>query len=696
MKKHLFLGCAFVLSITASAQYGRHIAKPSSLGKSGLRPVEKTEPSSINLVSVPTKNFIKPKSKQNTNAKISAVTATRFTGSMNAFGVLVSQSKPLSYNAAINTVAFVHRKSATYTPSSNSNSGSIVVMYSNNPCTSWDSTCIFSDAANFGRYPQGGIYNPLGNTNMNNAYVVGCGPYTDNVAWPGNFYASKQITTPGNPTPGVDQQSMDNNALPANMTKRSFSRYFFSTVDGGLVRSISEIINDPNSTAAGPNGYGARGAGMVKGQFTAGAFVWSIDSFIPSCVTDVSGDKQMYSLGSQAWSEDGVTGYAILIGARTGATGSMMGWQPIVYKTTNSGVSWVLLPANDFATPMFQGLVDRIYPVASNTNMVAPFFNPGEGFDATVDINGNLHYVTTVLGSSSTHPDSLAYTDQFGTENYSWDFSGPFEFPTIYDFYTTSSGGWWYHIVDSMGCMGPSGVAGYPGYNTNPWNDGSGGRIDLDARIHVRRTADGKKIFYTWADSDPSIVGSNWNIFPNLFMKGYDVTLDKTTTTFSASAGVTNIEGACYFHYTSGRAISTGTTGFEIPMTVSFNNSYNGGVPVDHYYICGAAVAANAFTINPMRPTGINSGDNSGITYEAGNYPNPAHDMTTVSVNMKEAKDFNISLYNTVGQLIRTIDAKGEKGLNTVEMDLTGLNAGIYFYTVKVGNSSVTNKLIIE
>jgi hypothetical protein len=696
MKKHLFLGCAFILSVSAYSQSGRYAVKPSTVGKSGLRPVEKIESSSPSLIIQPANGIVKLKSKTNFSSKVSVVSAMRFTGSMNAFGVIVSQSKPLSYNAGINTVAFVHRKSPTYTPSSNGNSGSIVVMYSSNPCTSWDSTCIWANSLNLARYPQGGIYNPLGNTNKNNAYVVGMGPYTDGSTWPGNWYASKQITTPGNTTAGADQQSMTNSALPTTMRKHGFSRYSFASVDGGLVRSIGEILNDMNSTSAGPNGYGTRGAAMVKGLFSAGAFTWSIDSFVPSCVTDVNGDKQMYSLASQAWSENGITGYVVLTGARTGASGSMNGWQPIVYKTTNSGASWSLLPANDFTTPMFKGLTDRLYPVGTNSNLIVPFFNPGEGFDATVDINGNLHYVTTVLGTSSTHPDSLAYTYQFGTESYSWDFTGSFGYPTIYDFYTTTAGGWDYHIVDSMACMGPSGTSGYPGYGSNPWSDGSGSRIGLDARIQVSRTADGKKIFYTWTDSDPSVAGVNWNIFPDLNVKGYDVTIDKATPRFNMTQGVMNADAQAYFHYASSRAISNGTVSFDIPVTISYNSTFNGGAAMDHYYLCGTNVAANAFTVNPMRPTGIESAAATAVNYEVGNYPNPAHDMTVISVNLKEGKDFSISLYNTVGQLIKTVNVNGNKGANTIEMNLQGLNAGIYFYTVNVGNSKLTNKLVIE
>src|SRR5688572_18288559 len=67
--------------------------------------------------------------------KTTAVTASRFTGSMNIFTVLLSESKPLQYCPNVNAVSFIHRKSSTYTASSNSNSGTIVGMYSTNTGT---------------------------------------------------------------------------------------------------------------------------------------------------------------------------------------------------------------------------------------------------------------------------------------------------------------------------------------------------------------------------------------------------------------------------------------------------------------------------------------------------------------------------------------------------------------------------------
>ena len=144
---------------------------------------------------------------------------------MNAFGVLVSESKPLNYYPALNAVTFIHRKSITYTPTSNGNSGSIVGMYTTNNGTTWDSTCIWASGSDLARYPQGGLYNPLGNTNVNNAYLLGMGPVTNGTTWTGNWYASKSLLGGGTATPGADQQSILN--ASASIKKHHFSRYSF-------------------------------------------------------------------------------------------------------------------------------------------------------------------------------------------------------------------------------------------------------------------------------------------------------------------------------------------------------------------------------------------------------------------------------------------------------------------------------------
>jgi hypothetical protein len=97
-----------------------------------------------------------------------------------------------------------------------------------------------------------------------------------------------------------------------------------------------------------------------------------------------------------------------------------------------------------------------------------------------------------------------------------------------------------------------------------------------------------------------------------------------------------------------------------------------------------------------MRPTGINDNVNESITYDVINYPNPASGLTTISVVLKQASDFDVTVYNAIGQAIQTIKVNGQNGANNVNLDLSNLSAGIYIYTVKVGASSVTKKLIVE
>lgn len=695
MNKPLLLGSALLVAISAYSQNGR--IKPSGAIERAPKKIEYSDATNHNSTSAVVGPVKHVSPKVNSASKIMA--ATKFTGSMNVFGYLVSQSKPLTYNAGINTVAFVHRKSQYYNAASNSNSGTIVAMIGTNAGTVWDSTCIWANASNLARYPQGGIYNPLGNTNKNNAYIVGMGPITGGSGWLGNWYASKSLSGAGTNAAGADQQAMLN-ASPT-LKKHEFSRYGFTAIDGGLVRSIGTIWNDANNTTSAA-AQGLRGAIMAKGQFNAGAFVWSVDSFVPATTLHSAGQKNIGGTPSQAWSEDGVIGYVVMLGSRASETLSATrvnakgGYQPIVYKTTNSGASWTLLPAEDFASPTnFRGVWDRTYPIVSSSVTTIPNFSGSEGFDVTVDINGNLHFVSMTYGHYSNHTDSLGYRYVFGTEQYSYA-SGNFNWPIIYDFYTKSSGGWSYHMVDSMYSEGPSGTSGQPGYNTNSWTDGSGAKMDLDARIQVSRSVDGKKILYSWTESDTSFSGTKWNIYPDIIMKGYDVTIDKVTPRVQVTNGVTNVTSSAFYHYMSNKAIGSSSVCMEVPFTVTYNGGLDGSVAVDTYYLNGTQICPTSFSVNPLRPVGVNEATKAEVNFEVVNYPNPASGSTTILVGLKDAKAFEVAIYNAVGQLVDTYKVNGHIGGNEIHIDLNNFSAGVYVYNVKVGNSTVTKKLIVQ
>lgn len=630
--------------------------------------------------------------KTNNEQKISTVTANRFTGSMNAFGVLISESKPLQYNPAVNAISFIHRKSPTYVASSNNNSGAIVAMYSTNNGLSWDSTCIWANSLNFGRNPQGAIWSPPGNTNLINTYMVGCGPLNNGAGWDGNWYASKPLSGGGTSTPGIDQQT-HLSSFPI-LKKHEFSHYSFTAIEGGQIRSIGNLMSDPNGVSNVTRGL--RGAAMVKGQFNAGAFVWSVDSFVPCIMNRADGSKYINEKMIQAWDENGIIGYAIMLGVRCSVGPCLKSYQPIVYKTTNSGASWILMTAANFATYPF--LLDRLYPVNTNSSAIVPYFSSNEGIDATVDFNGNLHLACTVLGAYSAHNDSLDYIHSFGSQQYSYSY-GKFGFPTIYDFYTTSSGGWNIHVVDSMGTEAPIGSFGSL---ANIWSNGMIGKLDYNARIQMSRTKDGKKLFYSWSESDSSVVGLKWNIYPDIKISGFDITTNKRTQRFNASYGVLYADQESYFHYMSPKTISTGTTSFEIPLTISHNAWADGSIPMNHFHLKGATMTATDFTINASMFGG--SGFSTCFTLDMENgakengayyiYPNPTSDEISIALKNYKIQTISVEILDISGRILKRDNKTVTEGENSIPLKLTDYQSGLYFIKLSIDGHSETVKII--
>ncbi len=79
------------------------------------------------------------------------------------------------------------------------------------------------------------------------------------------------------------------------------------------------------------------------------------------------------------------------------------------------------------------------------------------------------------------------------------------------------------------------------------------------------------------------------------------------------------------------------------------------------------------------------------------NYPNPFNETSTVNVNIRNTSTLSLEVVNMMGQLVYTIDAGIAKpGMNTLVIDGSDLTPGIYFYTVKAGDSAITKKMIVD
>jgi hypothetical protein len=79
------------------------------------------------------------------------------------------------------------------------------------------------------------------------------------------------------------------------------------------------------------------------------------------------------------------------------------------------------------------------------------------------------------------------------------------------------------------------------------------------------------------------------------------------------------------------------------------------------------------------------------------NSPNPFRGESSVFVNVHHATDLSLQVVNMMGQVVYTHNAgRVGAGLNRLTIDGSKLSRGVYFYTVKAGETSVTKKMIVE
>lgn len=581
------------------------------------------------------------------------MTGTPFTSSRNNLTLLVSQSNCLTANQALGVVMFTHRISGDWSPAG-VNSGYIQQTWTLNNGTSWDSCYTDNDGTNLFRYPSGTILNPPGNTNLSNAWFAIAGPYTAG-NWDGYYLGGGAFVSQYGYT-GVPTPSSNINSFP----RIDIAAYDDSSVwvTGGL------YIDDDQGT-------GYHGTSLNHGKWTGSAINWTLDSIVPAFHQDLAGNNDCYTMTHLVFDDAGVNGYAVFFGVQAAAsTPETRTFSPIVYTTNDGGLTWSSSP---WAPYDFSGLISGIAPIVipSNDNVtIKPWFSMSNGSDVVVDNNGQLHIVCAIEWGSSDDDDSLGYA---------W---GRVDFVHyIYDVHTTGVNTWDATLIDSLK-TDATGTHTTP--SQSPFSDGST-TYDLDARIQASISSGGDHIFYFWADTDPTIA-SGENAYPDIFGKGIDWTTMMSTQTVQ----FTNSQDA-YYHYTSNKALVSGST-YTIPTTNSIDHDNSNSVLVqwDHYYINNVSFDESDFNV----PVGI--AENTTEFGSVGVYPNPANDVLNVNVNLNSNDNAVITMYNALGQAVITETREMNAGLNSVQLNTSNLESGVYFMNVTVNGSTSTTKVVIE
>jgi len=129
---------------------------------------------------------------------------------------------------------------------------------------------------------------------------------------------------------------------------------------------------------------------------------------------------------------------------------------------------------------------------------------------------------------------------------------------------------------------------------------------------------------------------------------------------------------------------------YKIPFTVTNSNPYSQLTNNTTWY-----TSANlSFEFVSSTLSGVKEVSNNASQTVV--YPNPANGSAYVKVSLSKNENVEISVMNLVGQVVKSTFANGNVGENNIQVDLSGLNTGVYMVTVKAGNNSSTKKIVVE
>lgn len=98
----------------------------------------------------------------------------------------------------------------------------------------------------------------------------------------------------------------------------------------------------------------------------------------------------------------------------------------------------------------------------------------------------------------------------------------------------------------------------------------------------------------------------------------------------------------------------------------------------------------------PVKVEGMDPHDampNSFVLHQ--NYPNPFNPTTTIEFDLRESADYELTIYNILGQAVDVFEGRGEEGLNGISWDAERRGSGVYLYRLEVGDRSESKKMLL-
>ena len=572
-----------------------------------------------------------------------------FSSSANVYGIYSGDARVLSAQPEANTIVFGNRAGGSFGATGND----LRVSYSSDLGFNWTSFVITPDEGLAFRYPSIASYNPAGNTDPDNMVIIYSGPYLGGGDWAGQFFGSSDMQ-------GMSHQTIFDENEP---------NVYINHLNLGLTATPSGHAHVASMRLDGTqSSYTNEGWEVLNGMYNeeTGLFDWVLPrvSVVPALLEDGRTDADR-----MVFSPDGSVGYllATAIDADPAYNPYGIEW-PVVYKTTDHGVTWEKIPEFDFSE--IRVFEEYLWPTRADMDKVIPrWYNKWASADnqrnngVTVDIHGNLHLAGIVRSTLSVHPDSLNY---FYT----------LEPLQMFDVFMNGDGTWNAQYIDTIRTE----------IRENFYPD-----IDMDMRIAMSRTKSGDKVFVGWADTD----AINWpgtitaNTLPDLFIWGQDVTNQMYTDPTNVTGPFGDYWGDNNWMHLSDMVITEDDI-YHIPVTTTASGATDVD-PVTHQFLTGVWFTEAEFVNVEVNQHLIS------VNNLSQNYPNPSNGFSLVDITLAKTASVSLEVYNLVGQKVYEIPAhRLSEGKHTLQIKAGNLTPGMYTYSVIANGERATRKMMVN
>ncbi len=600
-------------------------------------------------------------------------------GPYGVYSVLIGEQRPLSFVPGLDLVSFTHRGEENEHPGTDNST--IVGSWSNN-ISSFDNHIVLAESAGQRhRYPSGQLFNPAGNNDPNQAYLVGVGPSisASGSTWDQNFFASSKLDGSANNLETIAYV----NPHPSGS---ELLREGLSVADNGDVL-ISTATYDANADLLPVDKYT-----LVSFAGTKSGDTWTWTRHAQSIDVAKSSDGicnaslQEGEVGV-AYSSDGSIGYKWAVVQKAG-TENVSGIQPVIFYTEDAGATWTEIEYGSFVNnPIMSQYLLGIN--GDGTGDVWPRFVGGAG---VVDANGDLQMFSQVRSSASSHVDSI------------W---GYYYKSAIYNITFDKTSVKQVLYVDSIvGVKNPN--------KKDAAQYCFGGETGWQHRIQATVSEDGMYVGVSWGDTPNAQTDfEGFNASPDIKGSGRQINnSDFYRNGTEPNSGVPNFTvndiytGTYRFSYAApvGKKIMyQDAPHLLVPMTTSislteFESAADDSPSITHSLLTMTDDSKGTLPgIAVPVAEGVEEMVAAASTFTVSqNQPNPFTGTTTITVNSNTVAPVSVEVSNIMGQTVFTQNEGTVNGSKQITIDASDLQAGIYFYTVTVGSESQTKKMMVK